>query len=99
MQRFLVLSLPILVSACVGGGGAPVAGGGSTGNPAEDACRAAIVATVNRPASDVVVYQATPSEGGTLVKATVAGATAPWQCVANADGSTSGVMFTGRDGD
>lgn len=99
MQRFRVLILPVLLSACVGGGGGVSAGGGSTGNPAADACRSAIVATVNRPAADVVVYQTTPGDGGTLVKATVAGATAPWQCVAGADGSTSGVMFTGRDGD
>lgn len=100
MQRFVLIGLPLLLSACVGGGGGSApAGGGSTGNPAGDACRAAIVGVVNRPASDVVVYQTSPTAGGTLVMATVAGATAPWQCVAGPDGSTSGVVFTGRDGD
>lgn len=98
-SALFVLPLSGLMAACVGGGGAaPAAVARGTGTPAGDACRAAITAAVNRPAADVIVYRSSPNDQGTLVMATVAGASAPWQCVALPDGGTTGVMYTGGAG-
>lgn len=90
----------LLVSACGETSDVqPVAlTGGDFTSPAAVACRAAIAAEVGVPASDVAVFDVAESEAGVGVQATVAGAEAPWSCLADADGRVQGVSYTGTEG-
>jgi hypothetical protein len=74
-----------------------VTGGDLTGVPAR-ACRAAIAKTMNRPESDVTVFDVKESAAGTTVDASVAGAEAPWRCTTDGSGRVSNVMYTGSEG-
>ena len=72
-------------------------GGDLTGAPAR-ACQAAIAKQMNRPLSDVAVFDVKESEAGITVEATVAGAEAPWRCYTDRSGRVSNVMYTGSEG-
>jgi len=72
-------------------------GGDLTGTPAR-ACRAAIAKEMNRPVSDVAVFDVAESEAGITVEASVAGAEAPWRCITDSVGRVSSVMYTGSEG-
>jgi hypothetical protein len=72
-------------------------GGDLTGAPAR-ACRAAIAKTMNRPVSDVTVFDVKASAAGTRVDASVTGAEAPWRCTTDGSGQVSNVMYTGSEG-
>jgi hypothetical protein len=74
-----------------------VTGGDLTGVPAR-ACRTAIAKQMNRPASDVAVFDVAESQAGITVEATVAGAEAPWRCYTDRSGRVSNVMYTGSEG-
>jgi hypothetical protein len=74
-----------------------VTGGDLTGVPAR-ACRAAIAKQMNRPVSDVAVFDVAESQAGITVEATVAGAEAPWRCYTDRSGRVSNVMYTGSEG-
>lgn len=67
-------------------------------SPAVRACRAAIARQVGVSVRDVSVYDAPGSEAGTRVLATVAGAEAPWSCIADNNGNVAEVMYTGSEG-
>lgn len=67
-------------------------------SPAYIACVAAIAAETGRSQADVAVFDYAFSEAGTQVTATVAGAEAPWSCVASNNGTVQGVMYTGSEG-
>lgn len=94
------LLLATALSACVetGGpeGGTPVVT--DPNSPAVRACVNAIARTANISPRDVAVYDAPGSEAGTRVMATIAGATAPWTCLADNRGNVQEVMFTGSEG-
>jgi hypothetical protein len=66
--------------------------------PAYRACVAAIAGQTGKSQADVAVFQYLFSEAGTQVEATVAGADAPWRCLAANDGTVQSVMFTGSEG-
>ncbi len=74
-----------------------VTGGDLTGAPAR-ACRTAIAKKMNRPVSDVAVFDVAESQAGMTVEATVAGAEAPWRCYTDRSGRVSNVMYTGSEG-
>ena len=67
-------------------------------SPAYRACVAAIAAQTGRSQADVAVYDYLFSEAGTQVSATVAGAEAPWRCLAANDGTVEEVAYTGSEG-
>lgn len=77
-------------------GGTPVVS--DPNSPAVRACVNAIARTANISPRDVAVYDAPGSEAGTRVMATIAGATAPWTCLADNRGNVQEVMFTGSEG-
>jgi uncharacterized lipoprotein YajG len=64
----------------------------ATASPAEANCLAAVANQTGT--GDVSTISVTPSEAGTSVMVQVAGAEAPWNCVANADGSVADVYYT-----
>lgn len=66
--------------------------------PAYQACLAAIAKTTGRPAADIAIFDYSFSEAGTRVQASVAGAEAPWSCLAANDGTVEEVMYTGSEG-
>jgi hypothetical protein len=66
--------------------------------PAYQACVSAIARQTGNATADVAVFNYLFSEAGTQVEATVAGATAPWRCLASNDGTVQQVMFTGSEG-
>jgi hypothetical protein len=72
--------------------------GGDFTAPAAVACRAAIASEVGVPVSEVAVFDVADSEAGVGVQASVAGADAPWACLADADGRVQGVAYTGSEG-
>ncbi len=74
-----------------------VTGGDLTGVPAR-AYQAAIAKQMDRPASDVAVFDVKESQAGITVEATVAGAEAPWRCTTDRSGRVSNVMYTGSEG-
>jgi len=61
-------------------------------SPAEANCLAAVANTTGGAA--VSTISVTPSQAGTSVMVQVAGAEAPWNCVANADGTVAEVYYT-----
>ncbi len=63
---------------------------------AEQSCLLAVTNETNNP--DVTLLGSEFSEAGTFVRVGVGQDRAPWQCIAYADGSTGGVMFTGDEG-
>jgi hypothetical protein len=66
--------------------------------PAYQACVSAIARQTGNRTTDVSVFNYSFSEAGTRVDATVAGANAPWRCLASNDGTVQEVMFTGSEG-
>jgi hypothetical protein len=72
--------------------------GGDFTSPAAVACRSAIASEVGVPVSDVAVFDVADSEAGVGVQATVAGADAPWSCLADAGGRVQGITYTGSEG-
>jgi glucose/arabinose dehydrogenase len=74
-----------------------VTAGDLSGVPAR-ACRAAIAKTMNRPVSDVAVFDVAESQAGITVQATVTGAQAPWRCTTDGSGRVGNVMYTGSEG-
>lgn len=66
--------------------------------PAYRACVNAIASQTGNRTADVAVFNYLFSEAGTQVEATVAGAVAPWRCIASNDGTVQQVMFTGSEG-
>lgn len=66
--------------------------------PAYQACVNAIARQTGNRTADVSVFNYLFSEAGTQVEATVAGANAPWRCIASNDGTVQQVMFTGSEG-
>lgn len=65
---------------------------------AYQACLRAIATTTGNSTADIAVYDYVTSEAGVQMMATVAGATAPWQCIASNGGVVQNVMFTGDEG-
>ncbi|MXU64850.1 hypothetical protein [Oceanomicrobium pacificus] len=55
-------------------------------------CLAAVAQQTGQP--NVSTISVTPSEAGTSVMVQVEGAEAPWNCVANNDGSVAEVYYT-----
>ena len=100
-------AIPLLASlcaltACVETAPYPLPATGTTGGdlnsvPAQ-ACRAAIANATGRPVSDVAVYDVAEAEAGVGVRASVAGAEAPWSCQSSPTGVVAGVMYTGSEG-
>lgn len=97
MSRILAaLILPLILSACVGAGRDAVAGAAPASQG--DACRDAIAAAVQRPASDVILYQSRAVTGGVQKTATVAGTTRRWGCLLGPDGRVQQVGPAGAAG-
>lgn len=67
-------------------------------SPAYRACVNAIAGKTGTRTSDVAVFNYLYSEAGTRVEATVAGAQAPWSCLAANDGTVEEVMYSGSEG-
>ncbi|SEM95588.1 hypothetical protein SAMN04488103_102548 [Gemmobacter aquatilis] len=92
----------LLLAGCVETGPAPEIVLAPTemdkASPAYQACRAAIARQVGVKASDVAIFDFVMSEAGTQVRATVAGAEAPWSCLTSNDGVVQQVMYTGSEG-
>jgi hypothetical protein len=53
---------------------------------------------MNRPVSDVAVFDVAESQAGITVQATVTGAEAPWRCTTDGSGRVGNVMYTGSEG-
>lgn len=84
-----VLSLALLgLAACDEGGGSTAA----SGSAAETNCLAAVANQVG--SGEVSTISVTPSEAGTSVMVQVAGAEAPWACVATSEGAVQEVYYT-----
>ncbi|MGS4947900.1 hypothetical protein ACVDG3_20725 [Meridianimarinicoccus sp. RP-17] len=90
-----------LLAGCVENEGStvtPAVAGGDLNSTAANACRAAIAQETGRPVSDVAVFDVVEGEAGIGVRATVAGADAPWSCQSSPSGQVAGVMYTGSEG-
>ncbi len=61
-------------------------------SPAETNCLAAVANTTG--GANVSTISVTPSQAGTSVMVQVEGAEAPWNCVANADGTVAEGYYT-----
>jgi hypothetical protein len=99
-QALTAMATLLLAAACSETTGVqPVAlTGGDFTSPAAVACRAAIASEVGVPVSDVAVFDVADSEAGVGVQASVAGADAPWSCLADAAGRVQGITYTGSEG-
>ncbi|WP_088651629.1 hypothetical protein [Marinibacterium profundimaris] len=76
----------------------PAVTGGDLNSTAANACRAAIARETGLSVSDVAVFDVVEGEAGVGVRATVAGADAPWSCESSPSGQVAGVMYTGNEG-
>ena len=76
----------------------PPVTGGDLDSVAAQACRAAIAKETGRSVSDVAVFDVAEGEAGVGVRATVAGAEAPWSCLSSPSGQVAGVSYTGSEG-
>ena len=76
----------------------PPVTGGDLNSTAARACRAAIARETGLSESDVAVFDVVEAEAGVGVRATVAGADAPWSCQSSPSGKVAGVMYTGSEG-
>jgi hypothetical protein len=90
MPRRLALALLPLLAAC-----APAAPPPAPGSP-EAACLAAVQAVTNNPEQSVVTVDA--GNAGTRVVIGVGPDRALWQCMAQPDGTTTGVMSLTDEG-
>ncbi len=86
---FSFTAAALVLSACAETSSAV---GSSAGSQAEANCLSAVAATTGQ--GDVSTISVSPSEAGTSVLVQVAGAQAPWKCVANPDGSVAEVEYT-----
>jgi hypothetical protein len=70
-----------------------------TSGSIEANCLAAVASEVGVPVGEVSIMGVEESEAAISVQIQVPEAIAPWQCLANRDGSVEEVMFTGSEGE